>query len=360
MELSKLGSLIFYIVFFSLSAFLLYLGDKKNKKTLKIMAIFIPLLIGGFRYFVGTDYTNYIDYYIIYGPMSLSDYLSKNGIFEILFYFIARISYLLTDKYYLLFFVSNMLIVIFAYFAIEKAKIGNKYLVWLMFLFLYFPMFLNVVRQGISIVITYYMITLLLNNEYKKSFIISLLSPLFHASGVVTIILYFILLFVKKKIKKNIKNIFTFSILLLMIIPLASYLLSLSSYFSRYLIYENVDVEGNNYTFYLIFVILIFTLLFYKGMEKNDSNSFFYYLLFASEVVLTLLGFISPFIKRITLYFSLGQIVILTNLIDIGANNTSKNFLKILVIIYALAYFVLAYYILGQSNIFPFKTIFLN
>ena len=95
-------------------------------------------------------------------------------------------------------------------------------------------------------------------------------------------------------------------------------------------------------------------------MEKNDSNSFFYYLLFASEVVLTLLGFISPFIKRITLYFSLGQIVILTNLIDIGANNTSKNFLKILVIIYALAYFVLAYYILGQSNIFPFKTIFLN
>ena len=252
MELSKLGSLIFYIVFFSLSAFLLYLGDKKNKKTLKIMAIFIPLLIGGFRYFVGTDYTNYIDYYIIYGPMSLSDYLSKNGIFEILFYFIARISYLLTDKYYLLFFVSNMLIVIFAYFAIEKAKIGNKYLVWLMFLFLYFPMFLNVVRQGISIVITYYMITLLLNNEYKKSFIISLLSPLFHASGVVTIILYFILLFVKKKIKKNIKNIFTFSILLLMIIPLASYLLSLSSYFSRYLIYENVDVEGNNYTFYLI------------------------------------------------------------------------------------------------------------
>ena len=360
MELGKISSLVFYILFFSASAFLLYLGNKKNSKILKFMSILIPILIGGLRYFVGTDYTNYIDYYIIYGPMSLENYMSKNGIFEILFYFIARISFLTTHNYYLLFFISNMLIVAFAYLAIEKSKANNKYLTWLLFLFLYFPMFLNVVRQGISIVITYYMITLLFNNENKKSFIVSLFSPLFHASGIIIIFLYFILFFIKKRAKRNIKNIFTFSVLLLMLIPLASYLLGLTSYLSRYLTYENVNVEGNNYTFYLIFVILILTLLFYKGMEKNDNNSFFYYLLFAGEVVLTLLGFISPFIKRITLYFSLGQILILSCLVEIGANDFSKNALKLLVIIYAISYFILAYYILGQSNIFPFKTIFFN
>ena len=102
MELSKVGSLVFYLVLFSLSTFLLYLGNKKNSKILKFFSVIIPVLIGGLRYFVGTDYTNYIDYYIIYGPMPLSEYLSINGFFEILFYFIARISYLCTNQYYLL------------------------------------------------------------------------------------------------------------------------------------------------------------------------------------------------------------------------------------------------------------------
>ena len=357
MELSKVGSLVFYLVLFSLSTFLLYLGNKKNSKILKFFSVIIPVLIGGLRYFVGTDYTNYIDYYIIYGPMPLSEYLSINGFFEILFYFIARISYLCTNQYYLLFFISNALIVIITYLAVQKCKINNKYIIWLLFLFLYFPMFLNVIRQGISIVITYYMIMLLLNDENKKSLIISIFSPLFHASGIVTILLYFVLFFVKKRVKENIKNIFLFSALLLMLIPLASYLLSLSSYFRRYLAYESVDIEGNNYTFYLIFVILILSLLFYNGMKKIDKNAFCYYLLFAGEVVLTLLGFISPFIKRIALYFSLGQILILSNLVELGANKFSKNLLKILIIAYMIVYFILAYYVLGQSNIFPFKTI---
>ena len=114
MEFSKLGSLIFYLVLFSTSTFLLYLGNKKNIKLLKFFAIIIPILIGGFRYFVGTDYTNYIDYYNVYGPMSLNEYLIKNSFFEILFYFITRVSYVFTSNYYLLFFVSNSLIVVFA------------------------------------------------------------------------------------------------------------------------------------------------------------------------------------------------------------------------------------------------------
>lgn len=357
MELSKIGSLVFYIVLFSLSALLLYFGDKRNNKILKFIAVIIPILIGGLRYFVGTDYTNYIDYYFVYGPMSLSDYLNKNGIFEIMFYFIARISYIFTNEYYLFFFATNMIIIVVIYFSIEKIKVNNKYLIWLLFLLLYFPMFLNVIRQGISIVITYYMIALLLNDETKKSFLVSLLSPLFHASGVVTIVLYFILFFAKKRIKESVKNVFVFSVLLLLLIPLASYLLSLTSYLSRFLIYESLYVEGNNYNFYLIFIILMLSLLFYKGIEKKVNNSFFYYLLFAGEVVLTLLGFISPIIKRIALYFSLGQIVILSSFVEIGSNVSSKNILKILIILYVMAYFVLAYYVLGQSNIFPFKTI---
>ena len=146
MELSKIGSLVFYIVLFSLSALLLYFGDKRNNKILKFIAVIIPILIGGLRYFVGTDYTNYIDYYFVYGPMSLSDYLNKNGIFEIMFYFIARISYIFTNEYYLFFFATNMIIIVVVYFSIEKIKVNNKYLIWLLFLLLYFPMFLNVIR----------------------------------------------------------------------------------------------------------------------------------------------------------------------------------------------------------------------
>ena len=289
--------------------------------------------------------------------MSLNEYLIKNSFFEILFYFITRVSYVFTSNYYLLFFVSNSLIVVFAYFATQKSKVNNKYLIWLLFLFLYFPMFLNAVRQGISIVLTYYMITLLLNDEKKKSLIISLLSPLFHASGIITILMYFILLFVKSKVKKSIKNVIVFSFLILIFIPLAFNLLKFTNYLSRYLVYETINADGNNYTFFLKFVILLILFLFYKGMQKIDKNSFFYYLLFAGEVVLTLLGFVSPFIKRVTLYFSLGQILILSCLPGLGVDKFSKNVLKILIIIYAVSYFILAYYILGQSNIFPFKFI---
>lgn len=357
MELGKISSLVFYILFFSASAFLLYLGNKKNSKMLKFMAILIPILIGGLRYFVGTDYTNYIDYYTVYGSMPLESYLSKNGIFEILFYFIARISFLATHNYYLLFFVSNLLIVIFTFLATEKNTIKNKYLIWLLFLFLYFPMFLNAVRQGISISITFYMIMLILNGEYKKSLIISLLSPLFHASGVITILLYIILYYLNRNVKKTRQNVIIISLISMLFIPIGFYLIHFIPYLNQYSKYESIIAEGNNYTFYLKAMILIILFIFYKGVEKQDNNTFYYYLIFASEVVLTLLGFISPFIKRITLYFSLGQILILSCLVEIGANDFSKNALKLLVIIYAISYFILAYYILGQSDIFPFQTI---
>ena len=356
MELGKISSLVFYILFFSVSVFLLYLGNKKNSKMLKFMAILIPILIGGLRYFVGTDYTNYIDYYTIYGSMPLESYLSKNGIFEILFYFIARVSFFITHNYYLLFFVSNLLIVIFTFLAIETSTIKNKYLIWLLFLFLYFPTFLNAVRQGISIAITFYMITLLLNNENKKSFIVSLFSPLFHTSGAITILLYIMLYYLNKKVKKTRQNVIIISLILMLFIPMGFYLIHFIPYLNQYSKYESIIAEGNNYTFYLKAILLIILFIFYKGVEKQDKNTFYYYLIFASEVVLMLLGFISPFIKRITLYFSLGQILILSCLVEIGANDFSKNALKLLVIIYAISYFILAY-ILGQSDIFPFQTI---
>ena len=300
MELGKISSLVFYILFFSVSVFLLYLGNKKNSKMLKFMAILIPILIGGLRYFVGTDYTNYIDYYTVYGSMPLESYLSKNGIFEILFYFIARVSFFITHNYYLLFFVSNLLIVIFTFLAIETSTIKNKYLIWLLFLFLYFPTFLNAVRQGISIAITFYMITLLLNNENKKSFIVSLFSPLFHTSGAITILLYIMLYYLNKKVKKTRQNVIIISLILMLFVPMGFYLIHFIPYLNQYSKYESIIAEGNNYTFYLKAILLIILFIFYKGVEKQDKNTFYYYLIFASEVVLMLLGFISPFIKRIT------------------------------------------------------------
>lgn len=359
MSLNNIESLFFYIMFFILSAFFLYIGNKKNNRYFKILAILIPILIGGFRYYVGTDYTNYIDYYNVYSPLTITQYLSQMGIFEILFYIISRLSFVLTNNYYLMFFISNVIIVIFTFLAIDKIEIKNKYLVWAMFLLLYFPTMLNAVRQGISVAITFYMLELFFDKKFKQALIMSILSPLFHTSGLITIVMFFIMYLLQKRLKKrNRKNIIIISFLILLCIPIFTNLVTYIPFLQQYTKYETLLAEGNNYTFYLKLIILLVFLLFYKGMVNKSKNTFFFYLLFSIEVTLTLLGFISPFVKRITLYFSLGQLLLWALLPELGANKNSKNFLNILVIVYSVSYFILAYYYLGQSDIFPYQTIF--
>ncbi len=359
MNLSNIESLVFYITLFLLSVLFLYIGNKKNNRFFKIIAILIPILIGGFRYYVGTDYTNYIDYYNVYSPLTITQYLSQMGVFEILFYIISRLSFVLANNYYLMFFVSNAIIVIFTFLAIDKLKIKNKYLVWAIFLFLYFPMMLNAVRQGISVAITFYMLALFFDKDFKKALIMAILSPLFHTSGLITIIIFFIMYLLQKKLKKrNIKNIIIISFAILLCIPIFTNLITYLPFLQQYTKYETLLAEGNNYTFYLKLIILLVFFLFYKGMVNESKNAFFFYLLFSIEVTLTLLGFISPFVKRITLYFSLGQLLLLALLPELGANKMSRNFLNILVILYSVSYFILAYYYLGQSDVFPYQTIF--
>lgn len=359
MSLNNMQSLFFYLISFAISVLFFYIGNNKNNKPIKVLAILIPIFIGGCRYYVGTDYTNYIDYYNVYSSLTLEQYLSQMGIFEILFYLISKLSFVLTDNYFFMFFISNAVIIIFTFGAINKFNLKNQYLVWFLFLLLYFPMMLNAVRQGVSVAITFYMLALFFNEKYKKSLAVSCLSPLFHTSGVLTIIIFCTFYCLKKKLKKkSIKNIFVISLIILLCIPICSKIIAYLPFLQQYTKYETITVEGNNYTFYLKLCILLIFFLFYKGVEKKYDNAFFFYLLFSIEVILTLLGFISPFIKRITLYFSVGQLLLWSIIPELGINKQSKHSLNILTIVYSISYFILAYYFLGQSDIFPYQSIF--
>ena len=59
--MGNLESLFFYIIAFALSAYLVSVGFRSRQRLFCMLGLLIPIIIGGFRYGVGTDYFNYID-----------------------------------------------------------------------------------------------------------------------------------------------------------------------------------------------------------------------------------------------------------------------------------------------------------
>ena len=105
--MNAIESLIFYIVSFILAIFFIWQIEKIYKKEEKqkndkakiafytIIGLGILIIISALRYQVGTDYNNYLDYYIVYSVLDFKDIISYAN--ELLFILVIKIAYVFQE-----------------------------------------------------------------------------------------------------------------------------------------------------------------------------------------------------------------------------------------------------------------------
>lgn len=358
--MSETASLLIYIFGFSLAALFLHFGNKRRNKFLIGLSLAIPIVIGSLRYGVGTDYVSYAESFARQTSISFSDFFSSFSFgTESGFYLLSKFSQYVSGSYFILFSIYSFLTVMFFYLGLRRYSLNRPALVYYLYLMILFPTSFNLVRQSLAASICFYAVSFIISRNPIKYIGLVLLASFFHTSALIMLPVYLINRLIKPTSKgyynRSVLKVVFVALLLLTSLPL---LFSLTQYlhvFSAYSKYQaNMVEQGRNYIIYLKFVTLAAILLFYRSLiSKNKVNV--YYLTFAIfEIVLSTLGFTSAFTKRIALYFAPFILMLLVGVIDIFTDRLGKTLSTVLVILYGLIYFIFAYYVLGQSNIFPY------
>lgn len=354
-------SLIFYIVTFGISTFFIALvdfsEDKKSKLIFSFIGLVIPILIFSLRYDVGTDYANYLNLYKRWSSLSIGDIIAKKNL-EIFFIIIMKIAYIFkTPQIIFIIYSTANILIIYKAIQTNKNKISVS-LAFLLFLLIYTSIVLNVIRQSLAVAIIAYSYKYIIKRNFKKFLICVILASLFHTTALIIIPFYFINYQKDGRKDKTIKLLITIgSVLVVIFYARLIGVLTQINAFSKYLLYDN-SIESNNYMFFIKFLTFSLLLIFRKKLYNyNKKNKMYYYFLLV-DLILYSTGFISPFIKRIALYFGISEIFIISQIPKIIKEKKYKNLIILAIIFYALGIFIVSTYVLGQSNIIPYQTIF--
>lgn len=351
-------SLVFYIISFSISTYFIFLSDKTNKKLKKnvcvIIGLAIPILISALRYDVGTDFNAYVD---MYNSIKNLDINIVEGLFSV----ICKIAIVLGNVQYM-FAIYSALTIIFVYKALEYNK--DKYslsLCFFLYLFLHFAISFNIIRQALAVVIVFYTYRHLTEKNLKKFIFWVLIASLAHKTALVFLPLYFIVPKNKEKISKiQVIQVIALMIVMLVVLNLKTILQYLTNFsmFEKYAIYMN-PMKTENKSLILKLILLCVFLFFRKQLKVYEPKNNIYIILFIISVILEFTGYFSAFVKRIAMYFTISEIYLISCLPKIF-NKKDRNLVLLAIICYAIIIFIISFYIQGQSNVIPYRTILIN
>lgn len=354
--MSKEFSILFYIFSFAISSFIFRISYKvKLKKTFKWIAILIPLLIASFRKDVGTDYTLYINgYYLPMKTVSIFESWSKEYGFLIL----AKIATIFNSPK-IMFFLSSFLTIVFIKKSIEESDIEEKYLSYLVYLYVFFLESLNIGRQHISVAIFLFSIKYIFQKKFFYYIISIFFASLFHKTVLITLPLYFIYNSFLVKIKnKRVKDIIIliFSLLVLSFIinyqMLTKYIIKILPNFVQYKGYLKTFNGTRNLIIYLKIFFLLIIFSFKKRLVKLNKKNELYIFCIILDLIITYIGFYQVSLKRISLYFYIIYIFLFPQLIEIKKQNKLT---VILIIIFSVFLCIMNFYIFEYAQVIPYK-----
>ncbi len=362
-------SLLFYLATFMMSATLVSLGLRKKIRFFTWLGLLIPILISGFRYGVGTDYFNYINIFNNHIEMDLKAYTDINGIAETGYFILEKVSYNLLGDARLVFLSTALLTITFFYLGMKRYRLRYPGLIFFLYLLTIFPMTMNAVRQGVAMSIMFYAFTFILEKKPLRYTLLTLLASLFHVSAVLLIPFYFVGRLVDVKKNSLLKDrliaksryfirIGVVSIVMLLIVANTFTLVTNIPGFEKYSSYLSLDEYGANYIFYVRLTILLVLMLLarYVIFKGNYRQNAFIFAGAVIEVILLILGFTSPFIKREALFFSPFLIMLLPNIIEIFSTKVStRAVMYTLCLFYGVSFFTISYLTLNQADIIPYN-----
>ena len=334
-------SLVFYIAFFSLSAILYELYCQHNKKLFLVFAVLIPLMIGGLRYNVGTDY---VGYYASYNNKDFIDF----G-----FFLISSIARLFGGSQ-MVFFIYNALTLLFVLLSIKNIKKEYRPLAYFCYLFLFYTTSFNAMRQMLAVSVVFFSYKYAISKKIIPFIVFIAIATVFHTTAIFGAVLYLLLNTKRKFIKIMISVVvlilvFNYQNLLNMISNMP-----LFEHYSLYEVYAN-KTEFGNVSFFIELIVLGYLLFNEKRITKNDSDFKKYLFIYIIGILFLLTGFNDPYVKRIALYFTISSIVLLPSVPYSLSNKKDRFANQIIIVAFVICKFIVQAYMLGQSGVIPFE-----
>lgn len=332
-------------------------SDRKIYKFGFFCMAIIPIIISSIRYDVGTDYHNYYNDFYYYKFTGLGDIQNYTKGIEYIPLLIRYITNNIFKNPYIFFYITSIIINICVFIALYKRR---RYLPisysMLMYLCLHFGSSLNGIRQYMAIGIVLIAYTYLENKNLKMFIIAIVIAGLCHRTSYIVFLLYPL---TSKKIK-SIYKVFLIIGCIGLILGYDKFIQLLGEFdmFEKYTIYASDEKSMGIGLIIMNIPIFIILLLYSKRLKAYNSTNDMYIFFIIIGFFLKFLGYLSPFVSRLALYFDICQIILIPQLLCISRNKFENLMVKHAIVITSIFIFVYKYIILGNSEIFPYKTIF--
>lgn len=357
MIFSKVASLMIYLGVYTASSVCLHFSVKSANKCFRALFYFFALLIAvlfaAIRYKVGTDYSTYV---------SMCKGLWKTSFAEIIadfkfestpvgVFIFAKIAQLFNsvEVFFLLFALAIFIPV--SRVIIEYKDSVSVFLMSFAFLTTLYTTGFNIMKQAVAVSISLYAVQSVFDRNPLKFAFWGVVACCFHPTALIVFPIYFLGKTYDKKFMLAQGRVALFivgTIILLLIYPTI-----LSAIGGRFEEYLSNGGEGNNYTVILITLWFLLMLGFSNQLIEEDYRNALYIVLFFIGLLFELLGFKSPYIKRVALYFLAFDIILIPQMVKIFAKQYESIMSFVVYLYYVLLFFV-DFYLLQHSNIIPY------
>lgn len=334
--------MFFYIILIIIVFFVTqsYKGKEASNNAGYFIVSFILTLIAAIRYDVGSDYSSY------YTMLNESILIGFER-FEPLSLLICIVS-IITGKPELFFIISSIIIYPLVFYAFKKYSVHPS-LSLIIYVGLFYPISLSIVRQAIAVSICLFGYKYIIEKSFIKYTLCIIIAVLFHYSAFVALSIYPLLNWIK------LKNVI---LILAILLPVSNILFSILhnlGLYSNYL--DNLsDFTGGKLNMFIRIMIFVsfFLIIKYKGYTDYEKRM----------LSVLLVGLVIPFIlgpsmgERLGYYF----FMYFCYAIPILLRNKRINKTLIYSLFFVLFFLATIYYtsnIQGQASAYtPYRTIF--
>ncbi len=359
--------MIVYILMFLLSIVFMHLANKqenvKRKNIFYVLSFMTFFLVSAFRYGVGTDYLR--RYVYDYGRILEGIHVSN---LEVGFQLLMKGTMLLSDKPFLMFFITSLMINGFVFYTLVKESKDKILSICIYFFLGFFFDSLNIMRQYLAISFVFIGYYYLLKNK-RLLFVISvLLASLFHSTALIMIIL----VLCSDKVLCSYK---WFIPCIIAVLCLNTNLMNILEFFlqnTRFNVYFSGKLfKGETSYLFILENLAFYLLMIYirnKGYIKhNDKKAILFLNTQALALLCMCLGTCHMLFIRIAFYFSIFQMLSIpyylahykkTYMISLRNKSYHINIVKALVICCMMVAFFRTNIQSNVNEVVPYRTIF--
>ena len=362
------SSLLYYIGVYIVSSCLATISSSKEKHKSKmafLLAVLIPSIMAGSRYFTGTDYKNYLQ---IYNEIVRYGFSVTTPNLEIGYLFINKVCIELGLGYQWVLFVMSWITNYYALKAILVYKNDfNSGLAYFVYLVCYYQASYNLVRQAAAMTISLYAVTRLEKEKRLEAVIYVIVATLFHNSALIILLPMLTYILYKSNLPQYIKNGYTgvMCLLLLFYDKVFKFVMNFMPFLSRYAGYvERGQYEDFGVTVFIRYGYIIIPFLLVFKRYKREKRLIYPFIIFIFCFVFRLATYSATFslAVRLVYFFQIYQIFCIPLLYRYfkehpHIKNDYVHIVSKIIVLITVVFWIYDYFILGVNATVPYKSV---